>query len=923
MTTYYVDYEGSAGTGDGSSFANRAGRVADIFPNSSSTRASAGDVIRIKQSPNPTVLGSCKVDKAPAHSSYSAYSRSYSSSVVYSTTTGETKIKLSAGYKTGDRIHVWDNSTTRSGAKAAGKNISGVWSITEVSNESDWFKLDGFTATNSDTEGSGSFRFKPMTAETIKFNGTPPWKNIASHACMRDAWTASSGVTTTHEVYWSDWNATHKWIHPNGSDNIEVPSGGSTGLQAYYELPDTLDLSGYQQISFRVRYYGATRDSASPLTLELCTDTAGATSVHSIPFTPYYCWSDGWNVVVKDFGANLNSAIKSVAIYCSDTSSNEKVYISNIIACKASSSADSITHASLVGLNTADDPVWYPVQSLDERGHISVCYDNLTRKGQNGHGYYGSIGCFFNTSSATATVYKREPILPKYVKDYNLSSSSTKMEDLTWVNDAYSESNFTTASSGGLVSGGWNSTDMSTQVGHTFIRGNGRGYGVYSGNTNVQLEKLHITAFYRGFDFHGEGIYLDDVGASDCYYAGIAISSCKNTRKINAKYAFGSYAGTSSRDTFDIRGQANQNFTHSSATAADFNILWANGANSQNRYAVYFEQCENMLWNKVNVLFAYRAIDFNQGNKGCTFEEWRHGGSTQTYSVKFEDGGNGNNVNNRIKLIKNEANYCGLMIVNCGSGNSCDDLQSKTGEHWGWCVNPSELSGGGTDNPNYRFGRSYWSQAGAIRFGENSCTFTLNGGHSDTSLYIQKSNTLRTDNFEFASSMYSSPRYYIFQGGTVLAKNYDGTSGEILNLFDSQTKKVTPQTAIRKTSSGYALKLEGAYNEQTNFDVAKIIVASGSQVTISAWAYREHDLTNYGLYGKLVVQANSEIGLTSDVVDTIPSGSSNTQVWKQLQCQFTPTASGVVTVQLQRSCDSGSSHRDGYVVFDDLSVSQA
>ena len=126
MTTYYVDYEGSAGTGDGSSFANRAGRVADIFPNSSSTRASAGDVIRLKQSPDPTVLGSCKVDQCPPHTSYSATSRNYSNHIVYSTTTGETKIQLSEGWKAGDRIQIWDGSTSRSSAKAAGKNISGV-----------------------------------------------------------------------------------------------------------------------------------------------------------------------------------------------------------------------------------------------------------------------------------------------------------------------------------------------------------------------------------------------------------------------------------------------------------------------------------------------------------------------------------------------------------------------------------------------------------------------------------------------------------------------------------------------------------------------------------------------------------------------------------------------------------------------------
>ena len=930
MATYYVDYEGAAGTGDGSSFANRAKAAKDIWPNSSSTKASAGDVIRVKQSPNPTVLGTGKVDNAPTRSGYNYTSKNYSNQVVYSTTTGETRIDIGYGYKTGDRIAIHDNSTNVSGAKAAGKNISGIWSITADSSNAGWWKLDGFTASNADSESSGQFKFAPLTAETIKLSGTPPWKNIASHASMRNAWTASSGVTATHHIYWSDWNAQKEWTHVNGSDNFVIGSG-SSGKRAYYELPSTLDLSGYQQISFLVRYYNATRTSASPLTLELCTDTTGDTSVHSIQFQPYGTWSDGFVPTVKDFGTNLNSAIKSIAIYCDTNNSNQNFYLSNIVACKASSSADSITHNSFVGLNTTADPVWYPVQHLDERGHIHLSIDNLSYRG-NGSSYYSTQGCFFSATNNSATIYKREPIIPYDVVNYSISSSSHKVEDITWINNTYDHSSapYAVSAAGAILSCGWNSTDMSTQVGHTFIKGHGVGYGLYNGNSNGNLERLHVSGFHNGIDCHTEGGWYDDIGCSDCFSYGLNMHAGRNVRKMNIKYSFGLYGGNSSRGTSYIRGYTGYDYNHASSNTADFNIGWANGAGWQNLYAVEFDNCTNLRWNKVNVLFSGRGIDFAHNCNGCTFEEWRHGGTTQSYSVKFEDTGNGNNVNNKIKKLINEANICGLYISNCGSGNSVDDFESRSADYYGWAVNPNSQQSGAASNPLYRFGRNYWSQLGMINSNNNSYPeFTIFGGETSHQVRGSKGCTLRTSDLVLLTMDQNQSEYSIPTGAICLNRNHDGVSGAILNMFGSIATKITPQTAIRKTASGYALKLEGPPSADIKHEITQVIVNSGSQVTVSVWAYREDHLsaTGQGLHVQLIVLANSEIGLTSDVVATIPAydivgdPDTHTQTWEQLQCQFTPSASGIVTVQLRRWTNNSS--YDGYGVFDDLTVSQA
>ena len=88
MAIKYVDFSGSAGTGDGSSFANRAAKLDDI-----GYLYAQNDEIRIKGNPI-TSLGTCKTGPANRHNAraYGSSTCSYSN-IVYSTTTGETYIK--------------------------------------------------------------------------------------------------------------------------------------------------------------------------------------------------------------------------------------------------------------------------------------------------------------------------------------------------------------------------------------------------------------------------------------------------------------------------------------------------------------------------------------------------------------------------------------------------------------------------------------------------------------------------------------------------------------------------------------------------------------------------------------------------------------------------------------------------------------
>ena len=922
MATYYVDYEGSAGSGDGSSFANRAARVRDVSFTGTNNKMEPGDVCRVKKTPDPTVLGTGAVDHSPSHGNWNSVT-GYYSNVTYSTTTGQTRIQIPQGMRTGDRVFIYDNSTSASGVKAEGKNIAGIWRITIDSTQNQRAFLDGFTASNTDSE-SGYYKIRGFQAETVVISGTQPWKVLSNLRGGRSAWTAVGGGSNASAEYkpgWSQWSSQYAdWLHPAGSDYMQLPATSSTGLKCYIALDSTADLSSYQQISMLVRF-GAGTDTQSPYTLRLCTDNAGQTSVHTIPLTRNKAYMYGWHPVVKDFGANLNSGINSLAIYQEETTSAQgKLYINNICACKASSDAQSVTHNSLIGLNTADDPVWYPVDFLCDNGVIALC--NYARGYQAIYrgSYYGNAGAFFSASSTNATIYKREPIIPKWIKD-NLSSISNSTTFEFWNNvfNSYDTTNLplTVAAAGGIVSCGWDTTNMSTQEGHTFLRGNGLIRMVYSGNSNVAVERLHGTSFYKGWDLSSSGNYLKDVGTSDMFQGNV-FNGMSYMRACDFKYAIGCRASSSSYSNFYFYGSTFSTNQHPNASYTDFNVGYANGAMTSNSYAMKFWTTYDMHWNKLNALFTGRQVDLGQNVQSNTFEEIRVGAAHQSYGCKFEDSGNNNAINNIIKKLICEApSNQGFVVSNAGSGNIIEEIDCRNAERMGWGVN--QYLGGALGSGTWRNDRS-WSNGPAVLI-NNGHGLRINGGQIDSYMILYSNTELRTVGLEVIGNQLGATMY---AGAKWLAKDFDGVSGVIKNYFGSSSATLNPETTIRHTASGFAWKFSGLYNEIIEFEAMKVIVNSGSLVTIKVWAYREDTLytsSGQGLHGQLIVSPNPDIGLNSTLTADIPTGSSNDQVWRELSCTFTPTAAGIVTVSLKRFSELGST--DGYVIFDDLSVSQA
>lgn len=252
------------------------------------------------------------------------------------------------------------------------------------------------------------------------------------------AWTASANVTCS----------TQTSGRKQGSffARSAVASGFTTGKISYRTLPATLDLSGYQQISLWVKC--STSVAAGVLELRLCTDAIGDTVAHTVPIPngTLPATGTGWQVVLKDFGAAMSATINSLALYANSDPGTNNIELDNIIACKAASDANVLTHLSLIGKNTGGEPEWYPLLSIDDvtikiGGHNTASVDAPPRP--------------YSGTTEAVTTYARQPLV-------DVDATSSTRRTLT-------ESG--TIGSPIMYSGGWNRTDMSTQTGETWISG--------------------------------------------------------------------------------------------------------------------------------------------------------------------------------------------------------------------------------------------------------------------------------------------------------------------------------------------------------------------------------------------------------------------------------------------------------------------
>jgi len=457
VATFYLDYEGGSDANNGTTFALR---WKTLTLGATAARIAPGDTIRVMASPDPTSLG---------NGTWTGGGRPAAKNITSSTNATPIVVTITAhGYATGDYVSVVSHTTNT--------NANGIWKVgTTTTNTFELLQLDGSNTTGNGTGGS--------TGNVTKINNcvvklaSPLTKNVALCGGLgqKPAWTASASVTATQNT--SDYKEGYS------SAQIAIAAGFTTGKAAYYTLPASLDLSGYQQVCFWIKQVNGTVGAAGATYLALCSDTTGDTVVHTCN-VPALGALNVWVPVVVDLGTNLGATIQSVAFWVVTDNGAQTFLIDNIFAAKASSSADSLNLRSLISKSDGTgDEAWYALQSVN--------YDVAFLANGNGVISTNPVLRGYNGTSETVTTYKRETI-----KTAVVAAATTTVQE---VMDSGTAGNSIT------FSGGWNRTDMSTQTGQTWFDGlNGNGRGVYvNGKSYVTVDRLNCCRYASGLYISG------------------------------------------------------------------------------------------------------------------------------------------------------------------------------------------------------------------------------------------------------------------------------------------------------------------------------------------------------------------------------------------------------------------------------------
>lgn len=345
---------------------------------------------------------------------------------------------------------------------------------------------------------AGDHTIRLMASPAASSVGNATWTNGSDTVTLagavtaniddgENAWTASANVTATAST------ATYR--EGTKSANLVIASGFTTGLVAYKALAGATDFSAYQQISTQIRSSGSI--ASGVFELKLCSDAAGATPVNTITIGALP--TNLWIPHVVDTLAALGSSIQSVALYAVSDPGAVTINLDNIIACKASASADSLTHNSLISKNTDSNEPWFTIDSINGTTVKLGSGYNGAAKGTNTTRYWGTTD--------TVTTYKREPHLVTATQQLTVSGGG----DTTTMK----------------VEGGWNTTDMSTQTDVTWVRPTVHTFSLFGASAlnytyhnkvyaaGVFFASGHAFAFASG----GDGHRLGEVGVAGSFAA--------------------------------------------------------------------------------------------------------------------------------------------------------------------------------------------------------------------------------------------------------------------------------------------------------------------------------------------------------------------------------------------------------------------
>lgn len=807
MSTFYCDLESGNDANDGTTFANR---WLTLTNGATAARIAPADTIRIKASPDPTSLGSAlwtntvRDSLLPATSSISAVSNATPIQITTST---------NHGLSTGDIVVITGQTGNR--------YINGLWIITRIDNTN--FTLDGSLAAGAGGTATGTVRL--YTTRAIKLTTAC---NKTIDMCEVQ-WTASANVTTTVST-------TNK--QGDGSANIAFATAFTTGKAAYRTLPATLDLSTYEQVTLWIRF--SANIPAGRISLRLCSDTIGDTTVNNLAI-PALNGTNAWIPITINNGSALGASIASIAIYADTDPSTLNLTIDNIIAVKSSSSNDSLGLQSLIGKNTSDE-TFYPICSIEEQVISLDCGNSFLPSGGARHmGYYGI--------TETVTTYKLEPI--------SLASFTIGTEIGLTLNDSGTAGNLIT------FSGGWNRTDMSTQVGFSWIDcRNGLNDAIFTSNqTFIKLEKIGIVRSSRGISGS-----ITDSQLSNIHLNG-------NTTGLDT---------SGSRITADNIFLCN-NFTRGANLGSGSNIY---------RYVD---------WGN-----AFKKINCNGGQRstGGLSAGLTMSGDKISFGVIYSI--SGNYVGDQTGAIGtlNQLSQVTIDEITNLSANIGAAIHSKGAQ-----ILIHKITS--ADGNESLFNMYHSGDIHIHELHSSNSAIALNStATSSTTAGVAEAHVRR-----WTSTSDAIINNLLLPGViTVSVERFGDVAGD--NRIYVPGCNISTESSIRHTASGVSWKFEPVSTSlitsawPAEIPIARFAVTANKQVTVTAWVRRSHTELTIGI--KIIKL--ELLGISTEISDSITVAA---DTWEQLSIQLTPTEDGVVELL---AFAHGGTTRIGYI--DDINITR-
>lgn len=737
---------------------------------------------------------------------------------------------------------------------------------------------------------SGALAARTAPGDTIRVIQSPAPTSLGQNATWTDGSrtvTLTSAVTIPIHAATSAWTAVTNSSSTTStnrkfgstSTSLSVAAGFTTGKSHYATTPGG-NYTAYEQITFWIMQTAGTLASADgEISLRLCSDTTGDTVLHTFNI-PRICALNVWQAFTINKGSSITGTIQSVAFYINTDRGAQTFLINNIEAVKAASAADSLSLTSLISKNSGTEG-WFAIDSISSNSVVlrtgGTSY-NLSNA--------GAVPTYAGTT-ATVTTWKREPLnLPSLI-----TADSNGASPFGIVNESG------TSGSPITYSGGWNSTDMSTQTGDTYISGvNGLGYAIANyGYSFVNFDKINLVNFRIGVYTSGAlsnfNITAKDISFNNYANFYLENASAATEGPVNCSYTIDNVlcAGSSAGKGIEIyRSAKNIRFD-----IINLNSNWSQGFFSSGDGGVSNPwMISKIKLNATNCRRNYTGIySFSLTQSTFTFATVTNNTTEQLlFSQKLGSTLYAGVIENTFKITSAVGSSSGIVII-YGFESTVNNTFDLTG---------ATVSNGSV----------------GVLFGKGSSGNKIIGGtfSSNTGQDISIDGGLLTC---IGTTLSSTTPYSIWEPGVSQIKfqKYGNVANDHRHYYEYGS--VLTDTTIRKTATGISWKISPTSTKYVTEDfpmvlpVGRVAVNASSLVTAKVWVYR----TNTAITAKLVCKGGQIAGVSSDVVDTA-NGSAST--WEELSITFTPSEDGVIDLEVQ--VFGGTTHS---VYVDDLSVIQA